>query len=75
MISDGTTGKNDNLIKDKDVECPKSVSRLGKTEPSSSTGESLRQALNPNPEVVRVGPEVDVGFPLQTTEILHKQWI
>ena len=67
FISDGTTSKDDNLIKDKDVECPNSVSRLGKTEPSSSTGESLRQALNPNPEVVKVGPEVDVGFPLQTT--------
>ena len=67
FISDGTTDKDDNLIKDKDVECPNSVSRLGKTEPSSSTGESLRQALNPNPEVVKVGPEVDVGFPLQTT--------
>ena len=47
LITDGTTPKNDYFIKEKEVECPISVSRLGLTEPSQRTGESLRQALNP----------------------------
>ena len=67
LITDGTTDENDDFIKEKDAECPISVSRLGITEPSPSTGESLRQALNPDHQVVKVGPEVDVGFPLQST--------
>ena len=67
LITDGTTPKNDDLIKEKEVECPILVSRLGLTEPSQRTGESLRQALNPENQVVKVGPEVDVGCPLQST--------
>ena len=67
LITDGTTDENDDFIKEKDAECPISVSRLGITEPSPSTGESLWQALNLDHQVVKVGPEVDVGFPLQNT--------
>ena len=64
LITDGTTQKDDHLIKEKEVECPISVSQLGLTEPSQKTGESLRQALDPKDQVVKVGPEVDVGYPL-----------
>ena len=66
MITDGTTPKDDHLIKEKEVECPIFVSRLGLTKPSQSTGESLWQALGPKDQVVKVGPEVDVGYPLQS---------
>ena len=66
MITDGTTPKNDYLIKEKEVKCPISVSWLGLTEPSQNTSESLRQALDPKDQVVKVGPEVDVGYPLQS---------
>ena len=45
---------------------PISVSRLGLTEPSQNTGESLWQALDPEDQVVKVGPEVDMGYPLQS---------
>ena len=65
LITDGTTQKDDNCIKEKEVECPISVSRLGLTEPSQCTSESLWQALNPKDQVVKVGPGVDVGYPLQ----------
>ena len=67
LITNGTTPMNDYLIKEKEVECPILVSRLGLTEPSQSTSESLRQALDPKDQVVKVGPEVDVGYPLQST--------
>ena len=56
LITDGTTPKNDYLIKEKEVECPISVSQLGLTEPSQRAGESLWQALNPENQVVKVGP-------------------
>ena len=52
---------------------PISVSRLGLTEPSQNTGESLWQALDPEDQVVKVGPEVDVGYPLQTTAYAQQQ--
>ena len=61
------------MIKEKEVECPILVSRLGLTEPSQLTGESLRQALNPETQVVKVGPEVDVGYPLQSTAYAQQQ--
>ena len=64
LITDGTMLKDDHFIKEKEVECPISVSWLGVTEPSQNTGESLRQALDPKDQVVKVGPEVDVGYPL-----------
>ena len=67
MITDGTTPKDDHLIKEKEVECPILVSRLGLTEPNQNTGESLRQALDLEDQVVKVGPEVDVGYPLWST--------
>ena len=67
LITNGTTLKDDHFIKEKEVECPILVSRLGLTEPSQNTGESLRQALDPRDQVVKVGPEVDVGCPLQST--------
>ena len=62
MIIDGTTQKDDNFIKEKEVECPILVSQLGLTEPSQNTGESLRQALDPKDQLVKVGLEVDVGY-------------
>ena len=64
LITDGATPKNNYLIKEKEDERPISVSRLGLTEPSQNTGESLRQALDPEDQVVNVGPKVDVGYPL-----------
>ena len=64
LIIDGTTNEDDNFIKDKDVECPILVSWLGIIEPSPNIGESLWQALNPLDQVVKVGPGVDVGYPL-----------
>ena len=67
LITDGTTQKDDNLIKEKEVECPISVSRLGLTEPNQNTVESLQQGLDPKDQVVKMGPEVDVGYPLQST--------
>ena len=47
LIIDGTTQKDDDFIKEKEVECPISVSRLGLTKTSQNIGESLRQALDP----------------------------
>ena len=73
MIIDGTTPKNDHLIKEKEVECPISVSRLGLTEPNQNTGESLWQALDPKDQLVKVGPEVDVGYPLQSAAYAPQQ--
>ena len=55
LITDGTMLKDDHVIKEKEVKCPISVSRLGLTEPSQNTGESLRQALDPENQVVKVG--------------------
>ena len=49
------------------------MSRLGLTEPSQNTGESLRQALDPKDQVVKVGPEVDVGYPLQSAAYVQRQ--
>ena len=46
---------------------------LGLTEPSQNTGESLRQALDPEDQVVKVGPEVDVGYPLQSAAYAQQQ--
>ena len=66
LITDGTTQKNDYFIKEKEVKCPILVSRSVLTEPSQTTGESLRQALNPKEQVEKVGPGVDVGYPLQS---------
>ena len=66
LITDRTTQKDDNFIKEKEVECPILVSQLGLTEPSQNTGESLRQALDSEEQVVKVGPKVDVGYPLQS---------
>ena len=65
LITDGTTQNDDNFIKEKEVECPISVFQLGLTEPNQSTGESLQQALDPKDQAVKVGPEVDVAYPLQ----------
>ena len=73
LIIDGTTPKDDHLIKEKEVECPISVSWLGLTEPNQSTGESLRQALDPKDQVVKVGPEVDVGYALQSAAYATQQ--
>ena len=73
MIIDGTTLKDDYLIKEKEVECPISVSRLGLTEPSQNTGESLRQALDPEDQVMKVGLKVDVGYPLQSAAYAPQQ--
>ena len=73
LIIDGTTQKDDNLIKEKKVERPISVSQLGLTEPSQNTGESLWQALNLEDQVVKVGPEVDVGYPLQSAAYAQQQ--
>ena len=56
--------KDDHFIKEKEVKCPISVSPLGLTEPSQTTGESLLQVLNPEDQVVEVRPGVDVGYPL-----------
>ena len=64
LITNGITHKDDNFIKEKEVECPISVSCLGLTGPSQCTGEYLWQALNPKDQVVKVGPGVDVGYPL-----------
>ena len=75
LITDGTTPKDDHFIKEKEVECPISVSQLGLTEPSQNTGESLRQALDPEDQVVKVGPEVDVDYPLQSTTYAQQQAI
>ena len=58
LITDETTDENDNLIKEKDATCPIIVSQLGITEPSPSTSESLWQALNPEHQVIKVGPAV-----------------
>ena len=60
------TQKNDDFIKEKEVKCPISVSLLGLTEPSQNIGESLWQVLNPEDQVVKVRPGVDVGSPLQS---------
>ena len=73
LITDGTMPTNDYLIKEKEVERPILVSWLGLTEPSQNTGESLRQALNPANQVVKVGPEVDVGYPLQSAIYAQQQ--
>ena len=73
LITNGTTPMNDYLIKEKEVECPILVSRLGLTEPSQRTGESLWKALNPENQVVKVGPEVDVGYPLQSAAYAQHQ--
>ena len=73
LITDGTTPKNDYLINKKEVECPISVSRLGLTEPSQNTGGSLWQALDPKDQVVKVGSEVDVGYPLQSAAYAQQQ--
>ena len=73
LITDRTTLENDYLIKEKEVECPISVSRLGLTKPSQNTGESLRQALDPKAQVVKVGPEMDVGYPLQSAAYAQQQ--
>ena len=67
LITDGTTPKDDHLIKEKEVECPTSVSQLGLTEPSEHTSESLWHALDPKDQVVKVGLEVDVGYSLQSS--------
>ena len=47
FIANGTTLENNDLIKEKAVECPNSVCRLGIIGPSVSTSGSLRQALDP----------------------------
>ena len=47
FIIDEITQKDDNFIKEKEVECPILVSRLGLIEPNQNTSESLWQALNP----------------------------
>ena len=73
MIIDRTTQKDDNFIKEKEVECPISVSRLGLTEPRQHIGESLWQPLEPKDQVVKVGPGVDVGCPLQSTIYAQQQ--
>ena len=73
LITDGTTQKDDYFIKEKEVKCPISVSRLGITEPSQTTGESMRQALNPKEQVGKVEPEVDVGYPLQSATSAQQQ--
>ena len=73
LITNGTTNKDDNFIKEKGVQCPISVSQSRLTEPNHSTGESLRQALNPGDQVVKVGPGLDVGYPLQNTKSVIAQ--
>ena len=75
LITDGTTQKNDYFIKEKEVKCPISVSRSVITEPSQTTGESytLWQALNPKEQVEKVGPGVDVGYPLQSATSEQQQ--
>ena len=73
LITNGTTPKGDYLIKEKEVECPISVSRSGITKPSQTTGESLRQALNPKEQVGKVEPAVDVGYPLQSATSAQQQ--
>ena len=73
LITNKTTQKDDNFIKEKQVECPISVSRLGLTEPRQNTDESLWQALDPEDQVVKVGPEVDVGYPLQSAAYAQQQ--
>ena len=73
LITDGTTQKNDYFIKEKEVKCPILVSRSVITEPSQTTGESLRQALNPKEQVGKVGPGVDVGYPLQSATSAQQQ--
>ena len=52
---------------------PISVSRLGLTELSQNTSESLRQALDPEDQVVKVGPEMNVGYPLQSVAYAQQQ--
>ena len=64
LIADRATNEDDNFIKEKNVECPISMSWLGIAEPSPSIGESLRPAINPIDQVVKVWPGVDVGCPL-----------
>ena len=73
LIIDGTTPKDGHFIKEKEVECPISVSQLGLTEPSQNTIESLWQALDLEDQVVKVGPEVDVGYALQSTVYAPQQ--
>ena len=73
LITDGTTQKDDDFTKEKGVECPISVSQLGLTEPNQNIGESLWQALDPEDQVVKVGPEVDVGYPLQSIAYVQQQ--
>ena len=41
FITDGTTQKDNHLFKEKEIECPILVSRLGLTESSQNTSESL----------------------------------
>ena len=49
------------------------MSRLGLTKSSQNTGESLWQALDPEDQVVKVGLEVDVGYPLQSAAYAQQQ--
>ena len=51
------------------------MSRLGLTERSQNTCESLRQVLDLEDQVVKVGPEVDVGYPLQSAADAQQQVI
>ena len=73
LITDGTTQKDDNFSKGKEVECPILVSWLGLIEPSQNIGESLWQALDPENQVVKVGLEVDVGYPLLSAAYAQQQ--
>ena len=75
LIIDGTTQKDDNFIEEKEVECPILVSGLGFTEPNPSSSESLWQAFDPEDQVVKVGPEVDVAYPLQSAAYAQQQAI
>ena len=47
LITDETTNEDNNCTKEKGVECPILVARLGIIEPNLSTDESLWQALYP----------------------------
>ena len=67
FIADGTTQKDYDLNKGKDIECPNLVSWLRISEPNIQSGGSLWQASDLETHVVKVGPGVDVGYPLQRT--------
>ena len=49
------------------------MSHLVLTEPNQSTDESLRQALDPEDQVVKVGLGVDLSYPFQSAAYAQQQ--